>query len=222
MSVVVYVIVGSALIFISVGSGGLLIPLLPSLVQTCNFVISFINKTVILPKENRRLFDHIIESRLSLRHRRLPRGVLNSYLPGYYGETTFGTVYRNTAKTLHPLVWVMRLCLCFVVNLIPLVGPVLVVLIRAPTSGFARHSRYFHLKGYTDAQTYYIWAHRRRVYFVFGLECLLLESLPILGYMFVFTNVIGAAFWAADIEDSYYRKLLENRAAPRKEEQPPG
>lgn len=188
-------------------SGGVFFTLLPTILQTCNFIINFTNKKFILPKAIKRLFDYVIDKHLHLKYNKLPKGVLTPYLPGYYGETRVGKVHRNILRVFGPAIWVLRLILCFLVNMIPFVGPFLVILIRAQSSGFNKHKRYFHLKGYTNAQVFFLWFTKRHYYFYFGLTTLLLESIPIVGYFFIFTNAAGAAFWAGDIEKQYLREL---------------
>lgn len=195
---------------ISLLTSGIFLAMVPSIIQSCNFIITFIDKRLILPKTLKRLFDHIISTHMELKYNRLPKGVLNPYLPGYYGETWAGKSYRNGTQIIRPVLWLLKLIFCFLINMIPFVGPFLVILIRAPTSGFNKHKRYFHLKGYTNAQIYFVWMHQRHIYFLFGLVTLLLETIPFMGYLFIFTNTAGAAFWAVDIEDTLYKQLMDN------------
>lgn len=145
---------------------------------------------------------------MTLKYNKLPKGVLRAYLPGYYGETIIGRSVRYVVQILSPFLWTVRLIVCFFINMIPFAGPFLVILVRASRSGFGKHHRYFQLKGYTNAQIYFIWVHQRHAYFTFGLVTLLLEMIPFFGYVFVFTNTIGAAFWAVDTEEIMYVHLI--------------
>lgn len=215
VSLVVYVIVIPIAIIITVFTGGVFVAAIPTIVQTCNFSINYINKNYILPKAVKRLFDHVINKHLKLKYNKLPRGVLNPYLPGYYGETVVGKCIRDGYKIAGPTIWVLRLIICFFVNMIPFVGPYLVILIRAQRSGFNKHKRYFYLKGYTNAQVFYIWINRKAFYFCFGVTTLLLESIPIVGYLFIFTNAVGAAFWAGDIEKQLHLELTQTVRFPQ-------
>ena len=43
-------------------------------------------------------------------------------------------------------------------------------------------------------------ADRRAAYTGFGIPAVLLEMVPFVGIFFAFTNTVGAALWAADIE----------------------
>lgn len=191
-------------------TGGVFMTTLPTVFQTCHFIINFIYKSFIMPQHLKRLFDHVINTNMALKYNKLPRGVLNNYLPGYYGETFFGKTFRNLQRMCSPILWLSNLMVCFSINMIPFVGPVLVVFLRGPKSGFKKHQRYFYLKGLTNAQVYYIWLNMRTTYFMFGVLTLFLEMTPIIGYLFVFTNTIGAACWAVDIEDKLYKQMLAN------------
>lgn len=196
-------------LFFLVSTIGIGFTLSPTLFQSCNFLINFINKRMILPPVSKKLFDHVIVTNMSINYNRLPRGVLNNYLPGYYGETFFGKYARNMIGLFGPLCCILRFICFFIINMIPFVGPFIVILIKASRSGFRKHRRYFQLKGYTKAQIYYIWVHRRHNYFIFGVVALLLESIPIIGYLFIFTNTISAALWAIDIEEYMFKSFVE-------------
>ncbi len=39
------------------------------------------------------------------------------------------------------------------------------------------------------------------IYFSFGIAAVLLELVPIASILFAFTNTVGAALWAADMEN---------------------
>lgn len=208
VAMTVYVIIIPITLVISIFTGGVFLTALPSIIQSCNFIINFINKNMILPHVLKKLFDFVIHEHMNVKYNKLPKGVLNPYLPGFYGETLFGRSVRNIFRICGPVIWISRLLFCFLVNMIPIVGPFLVILIKAPKSGFSKHSRYFHLKGYTNAQIYYIWSHERHQYFFYGVVSLLLESIPIFGYLFIFTNAAGAAYWATDIEIAFNQDMI--------------
>lgn len=195
--------------FIAVfATGGTVSFLFPTLLQSCTFIVNFINKSILLPKTLKRLFDKVINHRMRIEYNQLPKGVLKAYLPGYYGETVKGKIIRYTFTSLGPMFFLVRLILLFLVNMIPFVGPLLVLLIKAPTSGFNKHRRYFHLKGFSNGQIHYIWTQKWHFYFVYGVVSLSLEAIPFANIFFTFTNTIGAALWAIDIETYMTRNLL--------------
>ena len=85
-------------------------------------------------------------------------------------------------------------------NFIPLVGTVLFVLVQGKRSGPNAHARYFQLKGMNKERKEKYIEERRGAYTSFGTVATLLEMVPIAGIFFAFTNVTGAALWAADLE----------------------
>ncbi|KAI8637815.1 hypothetical protein BD408DRAFT_374506 [Parasitella parasitica] len=91
-------------------------------------------------------------------------------------------------------------------NIVPVVGPICFVSIQALFRGGVAHKRYFQLYKWTPEQRQrrietYFWQYQR-----FGLVATALEMLPFAGYLFMYTNQIGAALWAMDLHD---RKMLE-------------
>ncbi|RYP64811.1 hypothetical protein DL771_008591 [Monosporascus sp. 5C6A] len=66
--------------------------------------------------------------------------------------------------------------------------------------GESVHSRYFQLKEWSSAQQKDWLSRHTAPYTTFGTIATLLEMIPILSSFFAFTNTVGAALWAADIE----------------------
>lgn len=83
---------------------------------------------------------------------------------------------------------------------IPVIGAFLVIILQAPSKGLRCHLRYFALKGYDKRQIRSIYNSKRGHYMGFGIAANFLESIPIFSVFFMFTNNIGAAIWAIDIE----------------------
>ncbi|GAN09519.1 conserved hypothetical protein [Mucor ambiguus] len=95
-------------------------------------------------------------------------------------------------------------------NVVPVVGPLCFISIQALFRGGVAHKRYFQLYKWTPEQRQrrieaYFWQYQR-----FGLVATALEMLPFVGYLFMYTNQVGAALWAMDLHD---RKLLEPSAS---------
>ncbi|TGJ87657.1 hypothetical protein E0Z10_g1155 [Xylaria hypoxylon] len=68
------------------------------------------------------------------------------------------------------------------------------------TRGKSVHGRYFQLKGWSPSQQR-DWLEQHNVpYTTFGTVATILEMIPIVSTFFTFTNTVGAALWAADIE----------------------
>ncbi|OCK77041.1 hypothetical protein K432DRAFT_395941 [Lepidopterella palustris CBS 459.81] len=86
-------------------------------------------------------------------------------------------------------------------NFIPIVGTVLFVILQGREFGPSAHARYFQLKDMSKSQREEFIEKRRAAYTSFGITAVLLELIPIAGIIFAFTNTVGAALWAADIEE---------------------
>ncbi|KAI1101640.1 hypothetical protein F4804DRAFT_335056 [Jackrogersella minutella] len=85
-------------------------------------------------------------------------------------------------------------------NFIPVVGTVIFIFLQGRSRGSSVHGRYFQLKGWSSSQQQ-DWLERHTgPYTTFGLVATLLEMIPIASMFFAFTNTVGAALWAADIE----------------------
>lgn len=95
---------------------------------------------------------------------------------------------------------IVKLICTALLGSIPYIGTFLVAYIKAPTKGLQAHARYFTLKGYDHEMIKTIYKQRKGEYLGFGLVANLLETIPILSLLFMFTNTIGAALWAVAIE----------------------
>ncbi|KAA8576146.1 hypothetical protein EYC84_006303 [Monilinia fructicola] len=111
---------------------------------------------------------------------------LGKVVKGYGEKYSFGGLVR----------YLMYLPL----NLIPVVGTVVFVGLQGRQRGEGVHSRYFQLKGWSGAQKEAWLKEHSGAYTSFGTVATLLELVPIASILFSFTNTVGAALWAADIE----------------------
>ncbi|KAJ8124005.1 hypothetical protein ONZ43_g176 [Nemania bipapillata] len=68
------------------------------------------------------------------------------------------------------------------------------------TRGKSVHGRYFQLKGWSPSQQRDWLQQHNGPYTTFGTVATLLEMVPVVSTFFAFTNTVGAALWAADIE----------------------
>ena len=105
-------------------------------------------------------------------------------------------------------------------NFIPVVGTVMFVVLQGKRAGPLAHARYFQLKGwgrrekekhveaYRGAYTGYVMPcsnlkgemGRELILSRFGVAAVLFELIPVAGIFFAFSNTVGAALWAADLE----------------------
>lgn len=97
---------------------------------------------------------------------------------------------------------IIRYFMYLPLNFIPLVGTVLFVLLQGKRAGPSAHARYFQLKGMSGDKKEKFVEQRQGAYTGFGTVATLLEMVPVAGILFAFTNVAGAALWAADMEKS--------------------
>ncbi|CAM1501706.1 Fc.00g036900.m01.CDS01 [Cosmosporella sp. VM-42] len=85
-------------------------------------------------------------------------------------------------------------------NFIPVVGTVLFIIIQGRNRGKGVHGRYFQLKNWSASERSDWLQKHVGPYTAFGLAATLLEMIPVASMFFTFTNTVGAALWAADIE----------------------
>ncbi|KAH7316465.1 hypothetical protein B0I35DRAFT_479306 [Stachybotrys elegans] len=84
-------------------------------------------------------------------------------------------------------------------NFIPVVGTAVFILLQG-NRGQSVHDRYFQLKKWSNSQKNDWLSKHAGPYTGFGLVATLLEMIPLASIFFTYTNAVGAALWAADIE----------------------
>ncbi|ERF68912.1 hypothetical protein EPUS_08072 [Endocarpon pusillum Z07020] len=97
---------------------------------------------------------------------------------------------------------IIRYLLYLPLNFIPVVGTVIFVLLQGKRNGPAAHARYFQLKGWSKTQREEFVEKNQAAYTTFGVAAFVLEMVPFANLAFAFTNAVGAALWAADLEKS--------------------
>ncbi|KAI9249670.1 hypothetical protein BDA99DRAFT_541980 [Phascolomyces articulosus] len=105
---------------------------------------------------------------------------------------------------LKPILFLVTLPL----NLIPVVGPAAFIGIQGLSRGGQTHKRYFDLYEWTMARRQRQIEQAFYQYHQFGVVATILEMIPFAGFVFSYTNHIGAAMWVMDLKDS---NNLENR-----------
>lgn len=91
----------------------------------------------------------------------------------------------------------------FLVQCVPLVGPLLVLLVRAPKKAFSMHQRYFKLMAFDFKAQNSCFTKFRSQYFQIGVMVYILEMIPCMTILFLFTNSIGMALWTVDQHDAF-------------------
>ncbi|KAF1838533.1 hypothetical protein BDW02DRAFT_627058 [Decorospora gaudefroyi] len=95
---------------------------------------------------------------------------------------------------------IVRYFMYLPLNFIPVVGTVLFVILQGKRFGPTAHARYFQLKQMKKERKERFIEERKAAYTSFGIPAVLLELVPVAGIFFSFTNTVGAALWAADME----------------------
>ncbi|PGH13445.1 hypothetical protein AJ80_06314 [Polytolypa hystricis UAMH7299] len=100
------------------------------------------------------------------------------------------------------MTYLVRSLIYFPLNFIPVVGTFMYLATQGRRLGPVAHARYFQLKGW-DAKRREEWvkAHRAE-YTSFGAAAFLLEMIPFASIAFSYSNTVGAALWASNIENN--------------------
>ncbi|GMF34770.1 unnamed protein product [Phytophthora fragariaefolia] len=85
-------------------------------------------------------------------------------------------------------------------NVVPVVGNAMYAWLNGQIVAWEYHFFYFELKNYSFEQQQALINERSLQYTLFGMQALLLEMVPGIGAVFMFTNTVGAALFASSIE----------------------
>ncbi|CAH0521790.1 unnamed protein product [Peronospora belbahrii] len=85
-------------------------------------------------------------------------------------------------------------------HLLPILGSILYASLNGTIVAWEYHLLYFELKNFSYGQQRDFVDKYKVQYSSFGMQALLLEMIPGLGLLFVFTNAVGAALFAAQLE----------------------
>lgn len=86
-------------------------------------------------------------------------------------------------------------------NFIPVFGTAAFLFLQARSRGQMVHGRYFQLKKLSASRKQEWLEKHTGAYTAFGMVATLLEMIPVANIFFTYTNTVGAALWAADIEE---------------------
>jgi len=119
--------------------------------------------------------------------------------PGNNPMSKLGKILKNPFQKFGPKA-IIRYLVYLPLNLIPIVGTVGFVLAQSRDRGQSVHNRYFQLKNWPSSRTSDWLKKNAAPYASFGIVATLLEMIPLASMFFTYTNTVGAALWAADIE----------------------
>ncbi|KAF9429617.1 hypothetical protein BGZ76_001174 [Entomortierella beljakovae] len=98
-------------------------------------------------------------------------------------------------------------------NFIPVAGPIAFCYINGKARSHYVHRRYFDMKEMSPQEREEWIKARKSQYTTFGVIAQGLELIPFVGILFGFTNTIGAALWAADLERQQFELRSKKNTA---------
>jgi len=102
---------------------------------------------------------------------------------------------------------------CFIpLNLIPVVGTPVFLVLTGYRAGPLQHWRYFKLLGLTKKQRQAAVKRRQLSYTYFGTIALLLQLIPIFSMLFLLTTAAGSALWVIRLEEIRKRSTTASTA----------
>lgn len=124
-----------------------------------------------------------------------------------------GKMFKNPFEKFTPK-GLIRYLMYLPLNFIPVVGTVIFVTIQGRARGNSVHTRYFQLKNWSSSQRQAWLEQHKAAYASFGTAATLLELIPVASILLSFTNQVGAALWAADIERELTKPTADTSATP--------
>ncbi|EHK23974.1 uncharacterized protein TRIVIDRAFT_212730 [Trichoderma virens Gv29-8] len=160
-----------------------------------SIIIHMISRTWILQEALMDTFDGTMVSRNATAVVQQGREVR----PGSDPMKKLGKVFKKRFEKMS-LTSMVRYFMYLPLNFIPVVGTITFIFLHGKHRGRIVHSRYFQLKNWSESQrTQWLNTHTG-AYASFGVVATLLEMIPVVSIFFSYTNTVGAALWAADIE----------------------
>ncbi|KAL8950091.1 MAG: hypothetical protein Q9222_003855 [Ikaeria aurantiellina] len=108
-------------------------------------------------------------------------------------------------------------------NLIPVAGTPMFLLLTGYRAGPLHHWRYFKMLGFSSKERDGYLRGRKLRYTWFGVTALILQLIPVLSMLFLMTTACGSALWVARLEER--RKLAghqnDSEISPHYEDNPP-
>lgn len=168
-----------------------------TILQYSNMILAALIEVVVMPKMRAVVFDKVLshgglEELVRQGANQKPTLTLLSKIRAVTGRFLFHIL---------PQIIVREIILLFV-GMIPVIGPCLVIIIRAPCKARILHGRYYRLNGWDKAQQQEFQHKHKGSYAAFGISALIFEMVPFLSILTIFTNIIGAALWSIDLETS--------------------
>ncbi|KAH8884312.1 hypothetical protein GQ53DRAFT_786371 [Thozetella sp. PMI_491] len=119
--------------------------------------------------------------------------------PGGDPIARLGKILKNPFDRFSPKA-LIRYLMYLPLNFIPVVGTVAFILLQGQHASLLFPRYYFQLKRWSASQKNEWVKQHEGAYSSFGIVATLLEMVPFASVFFSFTNAVGAALWAAEIE----------------------
>ncbi|KAI8901401.1 hypothetical protein BC833DRAFT_578030 [Globomyces pollinis-pini] len=107
----------------------------------------------------------------------------------------------SKATLWNSFISIIVLILTLPINLIPVAGQGVYVLINGYRQGRVIHTRYFELKGWDKTTSDQFMNNNSADYLSFGIMKTLLEMIPVVNFLGLYVSAIAAALFAADLEE---------------------
>ncbi|KAG5921244.1 hypothetical protein E4U42_005929 [Claviceps africana] len=159
-------------------------------------IINMISRNFILQQAILDTFDGTLVSRDAIQIVRGGREIKSGSDP----ISRLGKTLKNPFSKFSPTA-LLRYVMYLPLNFIPVVGTVAFLYLQARNRGEMVHGRYFQLKEWSTSQKREWLDKHTGAYTAFGMIATLLEMIPLANIFFTYTNTVGAALWAADIEE---------------------
>lgn len=171
-----------------------------SSLEIANTLSMMVTMLFFLPRLHRASFDAVVELEGDVGLLRLKHAVDKNE----HHRNLF-TFARKVKLRLAPFI-LQELVFCFL-DLIPLVGPPLVIYLRAPIKGYKTHRKYFKWMKWNESQIKAFYRVHKCDYTGFGIVCLLLEMIPGPAVVFMFTGNIGMGLWTVEHHHTFEARV---------------
>ncbi|CAH0489711.1 unnamed protein product [Peronospora farinosa] len=92
-------------------------------------------------------------------------------------------------------------------NLLPIIGSILYAWLNGTIVAWESHLLYFEFKNFSYGQQRAFVNNHKVQYSSFGMQALLMEMIPGVGLLSVFTNAVGAALFAAQLKEEEKERM---------------
>ncbi|KAF1983566.1 hypothetical protein K402DRAFT_396569 [Aulographum hederae CBS 113979] len=144
-----------------------------------------------------------------------PQPTPQTGLPGPNPVKRLGRPTRKSVYAPFSLRQILEFIILLPLNLVPVAGVPLFLILTGWRGGPLQHWRYFELRGLGRKERNREVRGRRWRYTWFGTTALLLQLVPVLSMVFLITTAAGSALWAAKLEEERREEESREREGPQ-------